>query len=137
MNRNLFWLSFLLWLAALPVMAQPHISQAFILEQEWSVKTGNGVFQPQGMVGCLEDDMLYCCHRRGFQNKENGYYATISAVDLLTGQTTDYLVPLPEKKASAALARKYWIRGIRVEGNKILLSVQNAILVYQKGKGSK
>ena len=68
MDKKNFLIALLLWLALFPVMAQAHLSQVFELEEEWTLNTNNDVFQPQGMVGCVEDNILYCCHRRGFQN---------------------------------------------------------------------
>ena len=127
----------LLWLEFAPIMAQQHLSKAFELEEEWTLNSENGIFQPQGMVGCVNSDVFFCCHRRGFQNKEEDFRATVCAIDLTTGRQTYFSVSLPEKKANAAVARRYWIRGICVEGNRLYLSVQNAVLVYQKGKGNR
>lgn len=137
MDKKNFLIVLLLWLTHLPMMAQPHLSQVFELEDEWTLIANNDVFQPQGMVGCVEGDILYCCHRRGFQNKENGFRATVCAINLSTGEATDYALLLPEKKVNATTARRYWIRGVNVTGNKLFLSVQNAILVYQRGKGNR
>ena len=131
-----------LWIFFLVVMmgfagAQPHISSAFVLEGEWTLKKYPEGFQQQGMVGCVEENVLYCCHRRGFQNKESGYSAVVTMVDLTTGEETDIALTLPERKVNASIARKYWIRGICVEGNRLFLLIQNGILVYQKGKGNR
>ena len=71
MDRKHFLMLFFLWWIALPMTAQPHLSEAFVLEGEWTLDSGDGVLQPQGMVGCVEGNSLYCCHRRSFQNKEN------------------------------------------------------------------
>lgn len=128
---------FILWLAIFPIAAQPHLSNAFVLKEEWTLNPDNAVLQPMGMVGCVEDNVLFCCHRRAFHDKEDGFRATICSVDLSTGDETFFFVPLPEKKVNAAVARRYWIRGIRVEGRLLLLSVQNAVLLYQKGKGNR
>lgn len=137
MDRKHFLMLFFLWWIALPMTAQPHLSEAFVLEGEWTLDSGDGVLQPQGMVGCVEGNSLYCCHRRSFQNKENGFAATVCAIDLSTGRMTNYFIPLPEKKANATVARRYWIRGVRVMGNRLFLSLQNGVLVYQKGKNNK
>lgn len=137
MDKKNFLIVLLLCLALLPLMAQQHLSQAFELEEEWTLNANNDVLQAQGMVGCVEGNFLYCCHRRGFQNKENGFRATVCAIKLSTGEATDYALLLPEKKANATTARRYWIRGVNVKGNKLFLSVQNAILVYQRGKGNR
>lgn len=127
-----------LWCTFVPMRAQlHHLSEAFVLEEEWELNPDNGVFQPQGMVGCMEGDHLYCCLRRSFQNKETGYQGVVCAIDLATGQTSDFFIPMPEKKTNASLARKYWIRSICVKEDKLFLSVQDAILVYQKGKGNR
>lgn len=137
MDKKYFLMLAFLWLTLLPVMAQPHLSQAFELEEEWTLDPDNGVIQPQGMVGCVEDNILYCCHRRGFQDKVTGFRAPLCAIDLSTGRTTTFFVPLPEKKENASVARRYWIRSMGVEGNRLYLSVQNEVLVYQKGKGDR
>lgn len=137
MDKKNFLILILLWLTLLPMMAQPHLSQAFELEEEWTLNPNNDVFQPQGMLGCVADNVLYCCHRRGFQDKANEFRATVSTIDLSTGALADYAVPLPEKKANASSARRYWIRGICIDDGRLYLSVQNAVLVYQKGKGNR
>lgn len=117
--------------------AQPHISTAFILEDEWTLKESSERFPLQGMVGCVEDNILYFCHRRGFQNKENAYKAVVTRINLSTGEESGFTLCMPEKKANVSLARKYWIRGICVEGDQLFIMVQNAVLVYQKGKGDR
>ena len=137
MDKKCFLMMLFLWLTISPMLAQPHLSQAFDLKEEWTLDSDNDVLQPQGMVGCVEGDILYCCHRRGFHNKENGFRATICAINLSTGTVTDFSIPLPEKKANAATARRYWIRCMGVEGNRLFVSVQSAILVYQKGRGNR
>ena len=124
-----------LWAASLP--AQPHLSTKFDLEAEYLVDSENGVFQPQGMLGWLDGDFLFCCHRRGFQNKATNFTAPVAVIDLSTGQISDYLLPFPEKKATAAAARRYWIRGIYATGSNLIVSVQNELLVYRKGKNDR
>ena len=127
----------LLWVAICQTMAQPHLSNVFELEGEWIVDHDNRVFQPQGMVGCVEDGILFCCHRRGFQSKESNFHATVCAINLSTGQEIDYFVPFPEKKASPSASHKYWIRNILTEGNKLFMATQNSVLLYKKGKGNR
>ena len=137
MDKKHFLMIFLLWWITFPVTAQPHLSEAFALEEEWSLDADNSIFQTQGMLGYVKENVLYCCHRRGFQNKESDFMATLCAIDLFTGQMTNYDVPLPEKKANATAARRYWICGVRVMGTRLFLSVQSGVLVYQKGKNNK
>lgn len=137
MDKKVFLIMILFCLGILPVMAQQHLSVAFELEEEWILDPDKGVFQPQGMVGCVDGNVLFCCHRRGFQNKEDGFRATVCAIDISNGCQSYFTVPLPEKKANAAIARRYWIRNIYAEGNRLFLSVQNAVLIYQKGKGNR
>lgn len=127
----------LVCLVSFPVVAQPHLSEAFALEAEWLLEQNGGQIESQGMVGCVCENTLYCCHRRGFHNKEEGYQATVCTIDLFTGAESSFTVSLPDKKVNATIARKYWIRGICVEGNQLLLMVQNAVLVYQKGRGGR
>lgn len=132
------WLIVLLMaLCAVPLSAQPHLSEMFELEAEHLLDTDSKVFQAQGMVGCVDGDALLCCHRRGFQNKETGYKAEVVAIDLITGKMSGFLLPLPEKKANAPTARKYWIRGFFVAGNQLLVTTQNEVLVYHKGKANR
>ena len=135
-RRLLFWFSFLLVIRS-QIAAQPHLSSAFALESEWTLENNAEQIQPQGMVGCVEADILYCCHRRGFQNKEEGYKAHVATINLVTGEEGDFYLALPGKKANAAAARKYWIRGICVEGNRLFLLTQKGILMYQKGRGGR
>ena len=135
-NSVLLWLMSVL-LALGSVTAQPHFSNAFVLEDEWTLEKNSDNVQPQGMVGCVHGNVLYCCHRRGFQNKEEGYRATVWTMDLTTGEEAAFSLGLPEKKATAVSARKYWIRGVCAEEGRILLLVQNGVLVYQLGKGGR
>ena len=127
----------LLWLATLPVMAQPHLSEAFVLDAEWQLEKSGEHIELQGMVGCVCENTLYCCHRCGFHNKENDYQTTVCKIDLSTGAEDSFTLSLPDKRVNSAIARKYWIRGICMERNLLLLMVQNAVLVYQKGKGER
>lgn len=131
-----------LWLLCLVgidmrVVAQPHISMAFNLESEWTLAEGSDKIQPQGMVGCVDDDVLYFCYRRGFQNKEEGYKATVTTVELSTGRKDCFSLSLPEKKVNVVVARKYWIRGICVDGSRLFLLTQGGVLAYQKGRGNR
>ena len=104
-RRLLFWFSFLLVIRS-QIAAQPHLSSAFALESEWTLENNAEQIQPQGMVGCVEADILYCCHRRGFQNKEEGYKAHVATINLVTGEEGDFYLALPGKKANAAAARR-------------------------------
>ena len=127
----------LLWLLSLHVTAQPHLSEAFVMDAEWQLEKSGEHIEPQGMVGCVCENTLYCCHRHGFHNKEAGYQATVCKIDLSTGAEDSFTVSLPDKKVNSTIARKYWIRGICMEGNLLMLMVQNAVLVYQKGRGER
>ena len=137
MDKKSFLMMVFLLLALFPMTAQPHLSNAFELEEEWVLNSVNGVLQSQGMIGCVEDDVLYCCLRRGFQNKEAGFKATVCAISLYTGRVMDFYLPFPERRATVSTAHRYWIRGICVSGDKVFLSVQDAVLVYRKGVGNR
>lgn len=127
-------LLFFLWLTTSVLPAQPHISKAFELESERTIAQNVEGFTHQGMLGWVKEDVLYCCYRGGFQNKETGFAAEVISIDLTTGYVENFTLPLPEKKVSALAARKYWIRGIGFVGNKIALSVQNGLLIYRQGR---
>ena len=137
MKKCIFLCLVFLIVVIVRAVAQPHISMAFELEDEWTLTGGAERIQQQGMVGCVDGDILYCCCRRGFQNKEDGYKAIVTTVDLTTGAEGSFALVLPEKKVNVTSARKYWIRGIFVEKDRLILLIQNGILVYQKGKGNR
>lgn len=137
MKRYLFLWVLCLVVIDVQVVAQPHISVAFELESEWTLPKDSDKIQPQGMVGCVGDDVLYFCYRRGFQDKEEGYTATITTVELSTGRKDCFSLRLPEKKVNSVIARKYWIRGICVDGGQLFLLTQSGVLAYQKGRGNR
>ena len=137
MKKCIFLCLVFLIVVIVRAVAQPHISMAFELEDEWTLTSSVERIQQQGMVGCVDGDILYCCCRRGFQNKEDGYKAIVTTVDLTTGAEGSFALVLPEKKVNVTSARKYWIRGVFVENDRLILLIQNGILVYQKGKGNR
>ena len=137
MKKCIFLCLVFLIVVIVRAVAQPHISMAFELEDEWTLTSSVERIQQQGMVGCVDGDILYCCCRRGFQNKEDGYKAIVTTIDLTTGAEGSFALVLPEKKVNVTSARKYWIRGICIESNRLFLLMQNGILVYQNGKGDR
>lgn len=137
MKRLCISLLFSFFVMMASVLAQSHISRMFDLEEEWTLRQYPELFRQQGVVGCVDNNVLYCCHRRGFQSKDDGYRARVYTVDLGTGEEGVFFLSLPEKKSNAATARKYWIRGVFVEGIHLLLSVQDEVLFFRKGKAGR
>lgn len=137
MNRICFFISLLFYLTQGFLSAQSHISEAFVKEAEWVLEEWGDFFQTQGMVGCVHDNILYCCHRKGFQNKEISYEARVQAIDLQNGEQMEIRLPFPEKKATPSMARRYWIRGISTDGVTLVVSVQNGLLLYHKGRNER
>lgn len=133
--RNIIWTVVICLISTLSLAQVPHLSKYFDLGSRITLTNYTEEETSKELVGYGDEQCVYFCKKRAFQNKENGFEALVYVVDYKRGSQSILKLPFPENKKSLANARKYWIYGLSVYKDTILLATQTANLLYKNENG--
>lgn len=133
--RNIISASVLFLFSAFSYAQVLHISNYFKLENQLTLTQYTEEESSKELVGYGDEQYIYFCKKRAFQNKETNYDAIIYTVNYKNGLQSTLRLPFPEDKKSLGNARKYWIYGISAYKDTILLATQTSNLLYTYENG--
>ena len=81
----------------------------------------------------VKDDVFYFTDMKSFQRKSSDFSATIYAVDLETLEQFTVSLPFPNHtQMKEQTASTYWINDFSIEKDRIVISVQDNMLIYNR-----
>jgi len=120
-------------LVALSVHGQEWIGSQFTLDTIVGF-LGENMPENLNLVQCrMVDETFYFMEQQGFQHKENGHQAVIHAISTDNYEQTEIVLPLPESNRNKErYARGLWIYDFSLDGDHILLTTQNELILYKR-----
>ena len=120
-------------LLSLKVSGQEWIGNRFTLD---TLVEFHGVRTPDNFnhVQCrLVNETFYFVEQQGFQYKENGHQAVIHTLSTNDYGQAEIVLPLPENGHNKErYARGLWIYDFSIDGDYILLTTQEELILYQQ-----
>ena len=119
-------------LLCLKVSGQDWIGDQFTLD---TIVPFHGVRTPENLnlIQCrMIDGTFYFVERQGFQNKENGYQAVVHTFSTENYEQSEIELPMPGKsRDKERKALSLWIYDFDIEGDYILLTTQEELILYK------
>ena len=120
-------------LTSLSVCGQEWIGSQFTLD---TIVEFQGVHTPENLnlIQCrMADGTFYFVEQQGFQNMGNGYQAVVHTLSMDHYEQSEIILPLPEgARNKERYARSLWIYDFCLEGDYILLTTQEELILYKQ-----
>ena len=120
-------------LASLSVSGQEWIGNRFTLDTIVGLR-GEQMPEDLNHLQCrMFGNTFYFVEQQGFQHKDNGHQAVIHALSTDDYGQTEIVLPLPEDgRNKERYARNLWIYDFHVDGDYILLTTQDELILYKQ-----
>ncbi len=111
----------------------PHASSIFRLDTSLSLKYYTEELERNELIATIHQDVLYFCRMKAYQLDENEKKARIYTVNLLTKQQSFFDLDFPSNvDRKFRNVRLYWISGLAIEKDKLVVFAQDKFLIYKK-----
>lgn len=111
----------------------PHASSIFQIDTSFSLKYYTEEFENYELIATIYQNRLYFCRIKAYQFDEKEKKARIYTVNLRTKEQSFFDLDFPtEVDKKYRNVNHYWISGLAVEKNKLVVFAQDKFLVYEK-----